>query len=210
MRCLERVTDRLWTRRWAALVSSAAMLCGASLAQAQSADRVRGTVERLTTAPKGEIDGAVLDDGTMLHWRPHLEDEFQAAVKVGDEVEAAGRTEIAPRGEEHFEVERLTNLRTKAVAMNDDRRPPKPPKGPKERGPRPGAEERRTTTIKGVVRSLTTAPKGETDGAILDDGTTLHWPPHLEVEFRNVAAEGDRVEATGSNERGKRGEARFE
>ena len=212
MRCLERMSDRPWTRRWAALVSSAAMLYGASLAHAQSADRVRGTVERLTTAPKGEIDGAVLDDGTTLHWPPHLEDEFQTAAKVGDEVEATGRTETAPRGEEHFEVERLTNLRTKAVAMNDDRRPPKPPKGPKERGPRrgPGAEDRKTTTIKGVVRSLTTAPKGETDGAILDDGTTLHWPPHLEDEFRNVAAEGDRVEATGSNERGKRGEARFE
>lgn len=212
MRCLERMTDRRWTRRWAAMLSSAAMLCGAGLAQAQPAERVRGTVERLTTAPKGEIDGAVLDDGTTLHWPPHLADEFQAAVKVGDEVEATGRTETAPRGEEHFEVERLTNLRTKAVAVNDDRRPPKPPKGPKERGPRRGADadDRRITTIKGVVRSLTTAPKGETDGAVLDDGTTLHWPPHLEDEFSNVAAAGDQVEATGSNERGKRGEARFE
>jgi len=212
MRCLERMTDRPWTRRWATLVASAAMMCGANLAQAQPAARVRGTVERLTSAPKGEIDGAVLDDGTTLHWPPHLEDEFQAVVKVGDEVEATGRTETAPRGEEHFEVERLTNLRTNAVAMNDDRRPPKPPKGPKERGPRrgPGDEDRRTTTIRGVVRSLTTAPKGETDGAILDDGTTLHWPPHLEDEFRNVAEAGDRVEATGSNETGKRGEVRFE
>lgn len=213
MRCLTSMTDSRATRRWAALAASAAVLCGASLAQAQRPEpsRVRGTVERLTTAPKGETDGAVLDDGTTLHWPPHLADEFQAAVKVGDEVEATGRTETAPGGEEQFEVERLTNLRTKAVAMNDDRRPPKPPKGPKQRGPRRGpGEDRRTATIKGVVRSLTTAPKGEVDGAVLDDGTTLHWPPHLEDEFKNIAVVGDQIEATGDSGTGKRGEARFE
>ena len=33
-------------------------------------------VERFTTAPRGEKDGAVLDDGTWLHWPPHMQDQF--------------------------------------------------------------------------------------------------------------------------------------
>ena len=213
MQGLERIGDRRWKTQLAALGASLAVLLGAGLtARAQAQERVRGTVERLTTAPKGEIDGAILDDGTTLHWPPHLEGEFRRAIVVGDEVEATGRQETGKSGEKRFEVVRLTNLETNASAANDDRRPPKPPKGPKERGPRrgPGVEDRRITTIKGVVRRLTTAPKGEIDGAILDDGTTLHWPPHLEGPFKDVAVVGDRVEATGSNETGKRGEERFE
>jgi hypothetical protein len=90
---------------------------------------VRGMVRSLTTAPKGEIDGAVLDEGTTLHWPPHLEASFKSVVTVGDRVEATGRTETAPRGEVQFEVQRVTNLSTNATAENDDR----PPAGPRGR-----------------------------------------------------------------------------
>ena len=31
---------------------------------------VRGKVETFTTAPRGEVDGAVLDDGTAVHCAP--------------------------------------------------------------------------------------------------------------------------------------------
>ena len=177
-------------------------------AKAETNENVRGTVRSLTTAPKGEIDGALLDNGTILHWPPHLEESFKAIAIVGERVEATGRTETAPRGEVHFEVRRLTNLRSNAYAVNDDRGPPAPPaRGPRGRG-RSG--DRKTSTIRGVVRSLTTAPKGEIDGAMLDDGTALHWPPHLESTFRSVVAVGDRVEAVGETETAPRGEVHFE
>ncbi len=177
-------------------------------ANAQMNENIRGTVRSLTTAPKGEIDGAVLDNGTILHWPPHLEDDFKAIAVVGDSVEAAGRTETAPRGEVHFEVQRLTNLRSNATAENDDRGP----RDPRPRGPRPGVrpDDRPSTTVRGVVRRLTTAPRGEVDGAVLDDGTTLHWPPHLESTFKSIAVVGDRLEATGRTETAPRGEVNFE
>jgi hypothetical protein len=41
---------------------------------------VRGRVQRFTTAPKGEVDGMVLDDGTVVHWPPHLENKVTAVV----------------------------------------------------------------------------------------------------------------------------------
>jgi len=54
---------------------------------------MRGKVERFTTAPRGEVDGAVLDDGTWLHWPPHMQDRFAGMIKEGDRVRATGRTE---------------------------------------------------------------------------------------------------------------------
>jgi hypothetical protein len=80
----------------------------------QAATTVRGTVRSLTTAPKGEVDGAILDDGTVLHWPPHLEGQFQPLAVVGDRVTAIGQTETAPRGEVHFEVQTLKNDKTRA------------------------------------------------------------------------------------------------
>lgn len=194
--------------RNALVLSSLAVgsLIATGQASAQSLETIRGTIRSLTTAPKGEVDGAVLDNSTTLHWPPHLQDTFKAVAAVGDRVEAAGQTETAPRGEVHFEVERLTNLHTGAVAANRDSTAPGPrgPRGPMDPIDRPAKD------VSGVVRSLTTAPKGEVDGAILDDGTVLHWPPHLEGRFKAVAVVGDRVEAIGQTETDPGGQVRFE
>ena len=71
-------------------------------------------MDRFTTAPRGEVDGVVLDDGTWLHWPPHMEDRFKDILKEGDRVSATGRTETGPAGDTHFEIQSLTNLRTNA------------------------------------------------------------------------------------------------
>ncbi len=204
---LKNARPNALARRVAPLAVAVLLLAGGR-AHAQSVENIRGTVRSLTTAPKGEIDGALLDNGTELHWPPHLQDSFQAIAAVGERVEATGRTETTPRGDTDFEVQRLTNQRTGAVAVNDDRGP----RPPEERGPRGKArpDDRDTTIARGIVRSLTTAPKGEIDGAILDDGTSLHWPPHLQASFKNVVTLGSRVEATGRTETAPRGEVQFE
>lgn len=218
-----------WKRRWfsrmfGSLISTAAVLalmCDESSAQPRldpdarrdketrrETETVTGKVKSLTTAPRGEIDGAELDDGTLIHWPPHLADRFTAAARRGDRVKVVGRMETTPKGDTHFEVATLTNLDTNATAENDGaadprekRRKGKPPV------PRRNAPEQ---TVQGTVERLTKAPKGEIDGAVLDDGTVLHWPPHLEDRFSDVIAKGDRVKAVGFEETGKRGEERFE
>lgn len=50
-----------------------------------------------------------------------------------------------------------------------------------------------STTTHGVVQSFTTAPRGEVDGAVLGNGTRLHWPPHMQDRFRNLLLQGDQV-----------------
>src|SRR5207248_2224424 len=88
------------------------------------AKTAQGRVQSFTTAPMGEVDGAVLDDGTVIHWPPHLTDRFTAILARGDRVKASGWMETGPAGDTHLEVRTATNLRTNASASNDAGLPP--------------------------------------------------------------------------------------
>jgi len=152
-----------------------------------------------------------------------MQDRFANILKEGDRVRATGRTETGPAGDTYFEVQNVTNLRTKDTVDNPDyangppppppgRRgragPPTPPLGPDRRPAR--ADNSEVSTARGKVDRFTTAPRGETDGAVLDDGTWLHWPPHMQARFTDVLKEGDRVRATGRTETGPAGDTHFE
>ncbi|HEX7380299.1 MAG TPA: hypothetical protein VF278_24500 [Pirellulales bacterium] len=166
---------------------------------------VEGKVERMTTAPNGEVDGAVLVDGTVLHWPPHLADRFAEVVKPGALVKVEGDQRRGPEGDSRLEVRKLTNTETDAAVENDE-----PERGRKHRKGPPPRREEPSETAQGKVERLTTAPRGEVDGAVLEDGTVLHWPPHLEDRFADVVKEGSRVKATGFNETTRKGDKHFE
>jgi hypothetical protein len=177
------------------------------------AKTAQGRVQSLTTAPMGEVDGAVLDDGTVIHWPPHLADRFTAVASKGDRIRVAGRMETGPAGDTHLEVQTATNLRTNTSAENDFGPPPPPPGSGRRLAPPPPPPGNRfgeTKTIQGRVQSLTTAPMGEVDGATLDDGTVIHWPPHLADRFTALVARGDRVRVTGWMETGPAGDIHLE
>ena len=71
----------------------------------------------------GEVDGAILDDGTAIHWPPHLSDRFSVVIARGDRVRVSGWMETGPVGDTHFEVQSATNLRTNATTSDDPARP---------------------------------------------------------------------------------------
>jgi hypothetical protein len=117
---------------------------------------LRGTVKEFTTAPKGEVDGAMLDDGTWLHWPPHVQDRFSAILKRGDPIRATGRTETGRRGDTHFEVQSVTNLRTNASADNPDFAdgPPRRPDPRRVAPPPPPDREQRLRDLENQVEQL--------------------------------------------------------
>jgi hypothetical protein len=178
---------------------------------------VEGRVREMTTAPLGEVDGAMLSDGTAIHWPPHLADRFTAIVAKDDRVRATGRMETGPAGDTHLEVQTVVNLRSKASAENDGP-PPPPPPPPGRRGPAvgppppppPAPLAGDLETVRGKVQRFTTAPRGETDGAVLGDGTVIHWPPHLADRFTDLISRGDRVRAKGRMETGPEGDTHLE
>jgi hypothetical protein len=191
------------TTRWAAALCNLGLGLCSTFAWAEPApSTIRGEVKSFTTAPKGETDGALLTGGDYVHWPPHAGERIAAIVKVGDSLESAGRWETGPEGDRRFEADRVVNTATKA-SVEIERRGP---------APRPGAKPRRgeTTTKNGRVVELTTAPKGEVDGAKLSDGTTIHWPPHLEARFRKIATVGTELRAVGTTETTPKGDLLFE
>jgi hypothetical protein len=131
MNVLSRIVSSVgWPRTAASFAVTALALCFAgSEGKTQPPDRgatktVQGTVQQLTRAPKGEIDGAILDNGTEIHWPPHLADRFSALVARGDRVKVSGWLELSPAGDSHFEVQSVTNLRTNGTAGVDGTTPP--------------------------------------------------------------------------------------
>src|SRR5207302_945930 len=109
-----------------------------------------GVVKDFTTAPKGEIDGAVLGEGTVLHWPPHLADRFSAGAAQGDRVKAVGWMDNTPDGLK-LEVRTLTNLRTGKSADNDG---PPPPGARRAAAERAGGREQRLRELEDQVREL--------------------------------------------------------
>jgi hypothetical protein len=71
---------------------------------------VQGIVKEFTRAPRGEVDGVLLSDGTMAHWPSHLQERFTEIVTKGDRVQVVGQMETGPRGDTKLEVSTLTNL----------------------------------------------------------------------------------------------------
>jgi hypothetical protein len=98
----------------------------------------------------------VLDDGTWLHWPPHMEDRFKDILKEGDRVRATGRTETGPAGDTHFEVQSVTNLRTDAKAENPNFAvgPPPPPPGRAAVPGRAADREQRLRDLEDQVEQL--------------------------------------------------------
>lgn len=175
--------------------------------QGDDQETVKGTVKEFTEAPKGEIDGMALSDGTIVHWPPHLERKFTAIVKKGDRVEVVGRRETLPKGEKVFEARTVTNLATEESYTKDDA--PPPPKGKKDKGKKGKGRDRIAgpdRTVTGKVERFTEAPKGEIDGMELSDGTVVHWPPHMERQFTAIVKKGDRVRVIGWDETKPKGE----
>jgi hypothetical protein len=160
-----------------------------------------GTVKDFTTAPKGEVDGLILNDGTWVHWPPHLEGRFSDLASKGDRIKAAGYMETGPKGDTKLEVSTVTNLRTKKSVDNPDR----PPPADSALGGMGGG----AITKNGTVKEFTAAPKGEVDGLMLNDGTWVHWPPHLEGRFTGIA-KGDKIKVIGFMETGPKGDTKLE
>ena len=94
---------------------------------------ITSRVKKMTEAPKGEIDGAELTDGTVIHWPPHLEKKFTAVVKVGDEVKVMGEKMTTPEGDKKVEVRTLTNTRTDETVRNDEPKKGKDKKDKKDK-----------------------------------------------------------------------------
>lgn len=142
----------------------------------------KGTVERFTLTPRGDIDGLILSDGTEIHVPPHLSTQIAATVKPGDTVTVHGIRAAAAPVVQASSITDEANGRT--VTDNG------PPDGPREAAAPP-------QDVAGTVRMALHGPRGEINGALLDDGTILRLPPPETARFATLLAPGSAIAAKG-------------
>lgn len=146
----------------------------------------QGKVESILKNDHGDVDGLMLENGTWVHFPPHMGDRISSIVKIGDSIHVEGRSETTPKGENVFEISELVNGKeTVRIA------PPHPPRGPKP------PHDERPMSAAGKVTEFARAPHGEIDGLVLEDGTIVKFPPHQDQELKELVSIGDKVEIEG-------------
>jgi hypothetical protein len=123
----------------------------------------RGKVAQYSLTPRGDVDGLILTDGTEVNLPPHLGTQLVYAVRPGDAVTVRG---VHARAIAMVQAMSIKNDATGATVV--DNGPGQPP------GPGAWVEP---LTAKGHVKSQLHGPRGELNGALLDDGTIIRLPP---------------------------------
>jgi hypothetical protein len=131
----------------------------------QQLPATKGTVSRYTLTPRGDVDGLILADGTEVHLPPHLSSQLVYAIKPGDAVTVRGLKALsAPL----IAAIAITNDATGYAVVDS---------GPGA-GPGPGPRgARQAMSLQGRVQMSLHGPRGELNGAMLEDGTILRLPP---------------------------------
>lgn len=145
----------------------------------------KGKVAGYTLTPKGDVDGFLLDDGTQVRVPPHLSAALVFTARPGDAVTVTGE-----RRRESPVIEAREVRNDASGAVLDE---PAPGGGKRGRDAREAGPMR----VDGKVRFALRGPKGELDGAVLEDGTVLRVPPREAGRDAAKLAPGQTVRAEG-------------
>jgi hypothetical protein len=155
-----------------------------------------GHVARLLPNPNGEVDGLLLDDGTQVAIPPHLSSQLLATLKPGDGVAVTGRR--APDAP----VIRATELRNTASGK---RVVDEGPDGASQRPREPAALT--AMSADGRIAALLHTDRGDLDGVVLDNGTSVRFPPRVGIQFAGLLKTGGTLFAQGYGTSSSQGSA---
>ncbi|WP_279356894.1 hypothetical protein [Methylobacterium indicum] len=138
----------------------------------------KGTVKQYTLTPRGDVDGLILADGTEVKLPPRLSGAVVFTVRPGDAVSVRG---MRARALPLIDGAQIRNQATGATLVTLG-------------GPEPAAGE---TVMSGRIAALLHGRRGEVNGALLDDGTTLRLPPHEAARLSATLQAGQPVSLRG-------------
>ena len=145
----------------------------------------RGTVQRFTLTPIGELDGVILTDDTEVHLPPHLTTQLASAVRIGDTVAVQGYRSASVS---LVVASSITNTNTgQAVVDNGPPPPGVQPPPPPPGMPAPGAQQ---ASVQGKVQRPLYGPAGDVNGALLEDGTTVRIGPREAYQVASLLTAG--------------------
>jgi hypothetical protein len=147
---------------------------------------IRGTVSQYLMNPDGLVDGLLLSNNTIVRFPPHMSQQLVRAVKPQDSVRVDGFFEF--QGMIHATT--ITNANSQQSVVDTPPSPQNPP-------PAPNPYARQPMSVSGIIKALTYAPRGEIDGAVLDDGTIVHVPPPVGMQYAGFFRVGAPLAASG-------------
>ncbi len=148
---------------------------------------VRGTVSQYMMNPDGLVDGVLLSDNTIVRFPPHMSQQLIQAVKPKDLVDVDGFSEY--QGTIH--AASITDSATQLSVIDIPPSAQNPPPGR-------GEEVRQSVSATGTIKVLTHGGSGEIDGAVLDNGTIVHFSPAVGVHYANLFQVGAPLAAVGN------------
>jgi len=150
----------------------------------------KGQVQQFTLTPRGDIDGLILSDGTEVKTPPHLSTEMAYSIKPGDTVTIHGLHAAA------LPLVQAVSITDEATGRTVvDNGLPGPGRGP---GAGPAAPFPAQTEVQGRVRMALHGPRGDVNGALLEDGTVLRLPPPEAERFGTLLQPGQTLIAEGT------------
>jgi hypothetical protein len=146
---------------------------------------ITGTVDQFLVNKHGEADGFLLTDGEEVHVPPHLSARLLRDVRPGSRVKVRG---VRPRG-----------VRMVAAVAIDTPKGRILDEGPDAREDDAAFEKAKHApmTAQGVVKRPIHGPKGETRGAVLEDGRIVRLPPHEAERFSELLVQGCKISVAG-------------
>lgn len=156
----------------------------------------RGRVRQFTLTPRGDIDGLTLTDGTEVKTPPHLSTQIAYAIKPGDTVTVHGLHAAALPLVQAVSITDDTTRRTIVDYGPPGPRPGSPPPSPPNAGYGGGSVP--LTEVRGRVRMVLHGPRGDANGALLEDGTVVRLPPPEADRFASLLRPGAPLVAEGT------------
>lgn len=136
-----------------------------------------GTLNRFVINPEGDVDGFLLDDGSLVRFPSHMGSQLVSTVHRGDSLRIAGFRDAAG----NVSAQQSTNERTSRQIVDQ----PPPVNGMRLSPSLRGAGLVRLS-VKGVVARVTKAPRGEPDGVMLTNGTVIRMLSPVAQQFANL------------------------
>lgn len=152
---------------------------------ASAAPVASGRITKFLINPNGDVDGLLLGDGTQANFPPHLSAALLQIAHVGDTVSVQG---FRGYGADTVHATVITNTATSQSMVDQPPSPDRPP-------PPPAALNALNVTSR-VVRLLH-ADMGELNGAILEDGTIVRFPPPFGAQLQTALRPNVQLTATG-------------
>jgi hypothetical protein len=185
-------------------IGLAAAQSGASVYDASQLPSIQGKVAQYDLTPRGDVDGLILEDGTEVHFPPHLGTEIVAVVKPGDAVTVHGLKARALPLVQAMSVTADASGKTVQDTGPAGGPPGEPMGGPRGPGPHHGRPPGpammgggQPMTAQGTVKTQLHGPRGELNGVLLNDGTIVKLPPPEATRLADQIKTGQTVYVQG-------------